>query len=99
MKTSIRACALCLVLLGVSACGFFTEGREFATVKGAEFYDESLITAELVMCRAASVGSIMRRYGRSSDTAEAWATLCQAPAPAAETVIRAPLDLTSAPVQ
>ena len=45
--------------------------------KGAEVYDEGLANSEFFICRAASVGSVMRRYGRSRDLADAWRTLCE----------------------
>ena len=38
--------------------------------------DEGLANAEFFICRAASVGSVYRRYARDKQTAQAWKTLC-----------------------
>jgi hypothetical protein len=65
--------ALALFLV---ACGTVAEFRDQAVLKGGEAYDEGLANAELFMCRAASVGSVQRRYGRSRDLSEAWKMLC-----------------------
>ncbi len=44
--------------------------------RAAEAYDDSLAAAEVWMCRGASVGSIVRAYGRSDESWEAWRQLC-----------------------
>ena len=75
---NLYPCALALLLV-LTACGFTETGaalRDAVTVKAAEAYDEGLANAELFICRAASVGSVQRRYGRSRDLAEAWRALC-----------------------
>lgn len=74
MRALILAC-----LLTLSACGLTEQGtrvRNLAVNEGAKAYDEGLANAELFICRAASIGSVYRRYGRSRDLAEAWRTLC-----------------------
>lgn len=78
----------------LAACGFTEAGnraRDLAAEEGAKAYDEGLANAEFFICRAASVGSVQRRYGRSADTAQAWRTLCQGDGEAAAEVIRAPV--------
>lgn len=70
---------LALLLLG--ACGFTPQGdalRAALAGSAAQAMDEGLINAELFVCKAASVGSIQRRYGQSADLANAWRTLCLA---------------------
>ena len=72
------ACVLSLALF-LASCGFTTTGdrvRDAAQQYGAQAMDEGLANAEFFICRAASVGSVYRRYGRSKETAEAWKTLC-----------------------
>lgn len=43
--------------------------------KGAELNDDALKAAEAVICKGASVGSIMRRYNTEAK-AKAWKELC-----------------------
>lgn len=62
------------LLLG--GCGTFVEGRDKTFTKGAQFNDEALNTAVLWKCRAASIGSVERRYMRSQDTWEIWVNEC-----------------------
>ncbi len=68
-----------LLPLALGACGLTETGRvtrDFVQDEGARAYDEGLANAEWFVCRAASVGSVQRRYGTSRDLAEAWRTLC-----------------------
>jgi hypothetical protein len=61
----------------LSGCGGFGDtSRQFVAVEGAEAYDEGLENAEWLICQAASVGSVQRRYGRSAGLADAWRMLC-----------------------
>ena len=65
--------------LPLGACGFTQAGnfaREAVSDYGAQAMDEGLVNAEFFVCQAASVGSVMRRYGVSKQKAEAWRTLC-----------------------
>lgn len=50
--------------------------RDFVKTKGAQAYDAGLDNAEWFICHAASVGSIRRRYGGSTQTAAAYNALC-----------------------
>ncbi len=66
-----------VLLLG--GCGFTQTGavlKEGIKAAGAQAYDAGLENAEYVMCVASSVGSVMRRYGRSQTTADAWRDIC-----------------------
>ena len=65
------------VLLG--GCGITPQGdiiREAVLSRGAEAFDTGLASAEAYICTIASVGSVMRRYGRTQDTANAWRAIC-----------------------
>ena len=65
--------------LFLAGCGLTPAGdaiRDFAKVDGAKAYDEGLANAEWFVCKAASIGSVQRRYGRNRDLAEAWRALC-----------------------
>ena len=44
--------------------------------KGAKINDDALTAAEAVICKGASIGSIMRRYGKTQAQAMAWKELC-----------------------
>ena len=69
-----------LLALPLAACGFTQAGdfaRDAVADYGAQAMDEGLVNAEFFVCQAASVGSVMRRYGASAEKAEAWRALCQ----------------------
>lgn len=69
----------CLLALFLSGCGLTPQGDAFqATLvtKGAALADSALENAEWAICNAASVGSVMRRYGQDVVLAEAYSTLC-----------------------
>ncbi len=75
----MRKLALILPLLSMTACGFTEQGdlaRQVVSAKGAQAMDEGLVNAEFFICRAASVGSVTRRYGSTAEKARAWRTLC-----------------------
>ena len=64
----------------VAGCGFTPQGdfvRNAVSEQGAQAFDEGLVNAEFFLCRAASVGSIKRRYGQSAETADAYNALCE----------------------
>ncbi len=66
-----------IVLLG--GCGLTTVGdnlRADTATKGREAAAAALENAEWLLCRAMPVGAIKDRYGRSSEQAEAYSTLC-----------------------
>lgn len=43
--------------------------------RGAKVNDASIVASETVICKAASIGSILRHYN-TKDKAEAWRKLC-----------------------
>jgi hypothetical protein len=49
------------------------------TEQASDANDEAVRSAEFVLCRGASVGSIRRAFG---DRPEVWAALCKEPVPA-----------------
>ncbi len=70
---------LAAVLAGGWGCGFTPQGnavRQGVSVYGAQAMDEGLANAEWFVCKAASVGSVQRRYGTSKSRADAWKELC-----------------------
>ena len=70
----------CCVLLALSGCGITREGnilRAAAVQRGATAADEALANAEWLLCRAATVGSVVRRYGASTVKADAWRAICR----------------------
>ena len=71
----IRVLPCALLALFLSSCGFTSSGdrvRDAAKQYGAQAMDEGLANAEFFICRAASVGSVYRRYARDKQTAAAW---------------------------
>ena len=67
-------CALALAVGLTSGCADST--RETIASEGARAYDQALETSEFVICQAASVGSVIRRYGKSEADAKAWRQIC-----------------------
>lgn len=68
-----------MLLLALGGCGFTSQGnqvRQGVATYGAQAMDEGLINAEWFVCKAASVGSIQRRYGTDANKAAAWKALC-----------------------
>ena len=75
----LRKITLALILGGsllLAGCGGLLEFRDEAFQKGGEFYDDALDTAVLWKCRAASIGSVERRYMRTQDTWGLWVNEC-----------------------
>ena len=74
----VLAAALPLLL---GACGLTPQGdalRQGVAEYGARAADGALDNAEWVMCSAAPIGSIKRKYGTSEKMAEAYRALCGA---------------------
>ena len=72
--------------VGVGLAAVGQEGRGLAVGADALLRDfmarravhySGLVNAEFFVCQAASVGSVMRRYGASAEKAEAWRALCE----------------------
>lgn len=71
---------LILAALSLGACAQYDLATGLVKERGAAFYDETLIASEFVICQAASVGAVQRRYGQTDETAAAWRKLCSPPA-------------------
>jgi len=74
----MRALLLAPLLL-LAGCGFTSQGdfaRDTAAAKGAEAYDAGLENAMWFMCKAASHGSVERKFGTTHELATAYNTLC-----------------------
>ena len=79
---------IAIAALALAGCGLTPAGdtyRAAAAQRGATVADTALENTEWLMCRAASVGSVVRRYGVSTDKADAWRAICRAD-PAAEVI-------------
>ena len=63
-------CVFLVVLLS-SGCSMVSKVVD----AGGEVNDKALVTSEVTICRAASVGSVLRRYN-TPEKAKAWITLC-----------------------
>ncbi len=75
----MRYLVLGSLILFLGACGFTQTGtaiKEGIKAAGAQAYDAGLENAEYVICFESSIGSIMRRYGRSQAAANTWRDLC-----------------------
>ena len=97
VPTRLVMTGLALMLAGCGLTDTGTRARDFVASEGARAYDEGLANAEFFICRAASVGSVQRRYGRDTETAEAWRVLCHGDGEAAVEVIREPSPPSSDP--
>lgn len=71
------------VILALTSCAALDSFKG----KAADFNDESLLSAEFTICKAASIGSVMRRYGGSEEKAKAWKELCKVSNDAAPTIL------------
>ena len=71
---------LVILLLPLGACAQYDVVSGVVKERGAAFYDKTLVESEFVICQAASVGSVQRRYGQTDETAAAWRKLCSPPA-------------------
>lgn len=76
MRSIISSLSFLVLVLLLSSCGSLLEVRDRTFAKGGQFYDDALVTAILWKCRAASVGSIERRYMRTGDTWLLWTEEC-----------------------
>jgi hypothetical protein len=68
--------SMCLFVFGCTT-SFGIAARDSTVTKASEAYDESLYNAEVWLCRGASVGSVIRRYGISPEQWDSWLKLCQ----------------------
>ena len=59
---------LVLALVSISGCTTIAN-------KAADWNDDALKTSEFTICRAASVGAVLRRYN-TKELSQAWVKLC-----------------------
>ena len=63
----------------LASCGFTSYGdfvRSSVESYGSDAYDEGIDNALFFLCRATSVGSVVRRFGSSEAKLTAWSVLC-----------------------
>lgn len=66
-------------LLPAAAAALLLSGCAYTDLiadRAAEASDSALEASEWTVCRAASVGAVLRRYGTSPERMEAWRLLC-----------------------
>lgn len=71
---------IAIATLALSGCGLTPEGdmlRAAISQRGAAMADKTLENAEFAICKAATVGSVVRRYGASTIKADAWRAICR----------------------
>ena len=77
MTTRYGPCIRCLfgvtLALLLSGCAFSGE----AIQRGTEVADTAVDAALFTLCRAATIGSIRRRFGNSEEQLAAYAVLCE----------------------
>lgn len=66
-------CVFLLISVVLFSSGCSTLGKIVDV--GGEVNDNALVTSEVTICRAASVGAVLRRYN-TPEKAKAWLTLC-----------------------
>ena len=70
-ETIMRSLVIILVLL-LGGC----ETTDAVKGKGATFADRGLTEAEWLVCNAASIGSVKRRYGQTVERANTYKAFC-----------------------
>ena len=65
-----------LVALILSSCTVIDAGKDVFKNKGAEISQKALTDAEYVLCKLAPVGSVINRYGQTSERAQEYKTFC-----------------------
>lgn len=79
MFRRLRFLVVFLVGLVSASCGFTSQGealRNAVDVYGSQGADALLENAEFVICRAAPVGAVTRRYGTTPELFAAWQRIC-----------------------
>jgi len=87
-----------ILILFLAGCGFTPEGdaaRAFVAEKSAQAYDAGLDNALWFVCDRASIGSVRRRFGATTDKAAIYRGLCLKDAPG--NVIAEPRSGATAP--
>lgn len=71
----MRPIVLALALL-LGACATADTAREVVKLKGAQAADQGLTDAEWLVCNAAPVGAVKRRYGQTVERADTYRDFC-----------------------
>lgn len=77
-----------LSLLLLSGCASIKEWGQDTLTYGARANDNALEGAEAIICRATSIGAIIRKYGQDASKARAWRELCVESNDAAVDIVR-----------
>ena len=67
------------LLLALTGCGLTPQGdlvRGVIKVRGAAIADQGLTNAEWFVCEAATIGSVKRKYGRTTEDADTYRKFC-----------------------
>lgn len=72
---------VCVVLgcLSLTACAGWETVQGTVAGKGAQAADEFLQSGEWVVCEAATVGAVNRKYGLDPAKTQAWKDYCKKP--------------------
>ena len=65
-----------LLTLVLSGCAAVQAGKSAVVGKAAEIVQDGLTDAEWFVCKAAPVGSVMDRYGKTDERAAEWKDFC-----------------------
>ncbi len=65
-----------VALVVMTGCAAIQTGKDVLKNKGAEISQEGLSNAEFVLCKLAPVGSVIARYGQTSERAQEYKTFC-----------------------
>jgi len=76
IKLFFQLMFMIIFLYLITGCAQFDAASQAVLIKGAQINDRALESAETIICRAASVGSIQRKYGQDAEKSKAWRTLC-----------------------
>ncbi len=65
-----------LLALLLGGCTALDTARDVVKLKGAQAADQGLTDAEWLVCNAAPIGSIKRRYGQTVERADTYREFC-----------------------
>lgn len=65
-----------LLLVLLSGCAQYTAFTGIVRTEGAIIADKEMDAALFFLCKGATVGAWVRRFGDSKQSAEAWSVLC-----------------------
>lgn len=77
MLKTFTLLVMLVVFLTLISCTQFNQASGHIKVEGARATDAFLETSEYGICTAATIGSIMRRYGSNPEQSAAWQLFCE----------------------